>query len=144
MKRRRRGQSLVELAILMPFFMLIIVGGIIDFGFAFYNMLTLQQLANDAASWAAETNGLEGQDQSSVFAYINSKKPAYWSGTLTPGYTNNVPLDTGGKAVRVTITYENPFYTPVYQTLLQTITGNTFLTLSALAVYQVPQIVVTR
>lgn len=32
---RRNGQAIVEMALLVPFFLLVIVGGIVDFGFAF-------------------------------------------------------------------------------------------------------------
>ncbi|GAB1353812.1 hypothetical protein MASR1M12_25500 [Erysipelotrichia bacterium] len=43
MKRKKnKGQAIVELALVFPFFLLIILGGIIDFGFAFYNYVTLR------------------------------------------------------------------------------------------------------
>ena len=37
-RKKKKGQAIVEMAILFPVFLLVIVGGVVDFGFAFYNM----------------------------------------------------------------------------------------------------------
>lgn len=47
-----RGQSLVEFAIVLPVFMLI-VGAIIQFGIIFWGQNTLTQIARDTGRWAA-------------------------------------------------------------------------------------------
>ena len=50
--RRSRGQSLAEFAIVFPVLMLII-GGIIQFGIIFWGQNTLNQVARDTGRWAA-------------------------------------------------------------------------------------------
>ncbi len=52
-RRRSGGQAVVEFALLLPLFLLVIVGGVVEFGISFYNYITLQQLANDAAQTIA-------------------------------------------------------------------------------------------
>lgn len=49
---RSRGQSLVEFAIVFPVLM-IIIGGIIQFGIIFWGQNTLTQIARDTGRWAA-------------------------------------------------------------------------------------------
>lgn len=50
--RNGRGQSLVEFALVVPIFILII-GGIIQFGIIFWAQNTLTQVARDTGRWAA-------------------------------------------------------------------------------------------
>ena|SRR5687768_5385244 len=51
-ERRSRGQSLAEFALVFPILMLI-VGGIIQFGVIFWGQNTLTQIARDTGRWAA-------------------------------------------------------------------------------------------
>jgi Flp pilus assembly protein TadG len=51
-RKRRRGQSLAEFAIVFPVLMLIL-GGIIQFGIIFWGQNTLTQIARDTGRWAA-------------------------------------------------------------------------------------------
>jgi Flp pilus assembly protein TadG len=51
-RHRSRGQSLVEFAIVFPVLMLIL-GGIIQFGIIFWGQNTLTQVARDTGRWAA-------------------------------------------------------------------------------------------
>jgi hypothetical protein len=51
-ERRSRGQSLAEFAIVFPVLMLIL-GGIIQFGIIFWGQNTLTQVARDTGRWAA-------------------------------------------------------------------------------------------
>jgi hypothetical protein len=51
-RRRSRGQSLAEFAIVFPILMLIL-GGIIQFGLIFWAQNTLTQVVRDAGRWAA-------------------------------------------------------------------------------------------
>jgi Flp pilus assembly protein TadG len=51
-RRRSRGQSLAEFALVFPILMLI-VGGIIQFGIIFWGQNTLTQIARDTGRWAA-------------------------------------------------------------------------------------------
>jgi hypothetical protein len=140
-KRRRKGQAIVEMALVFPFFLLIIVGGIIDFGFAFYNFLSLQQIANDTAQWAAESQGKTSMPgNSEITAYANSKRPSWWTGTFTvsPPQLKDLP-NTGGQVVSVMLTYESPTYTPFYQIIFQAVTGAQSIRLASQAAYKRPQ-----
>ena len=47
-----RGQALVEMALILPI-LLLVVGGIIQFGVAFWGQNTLTQVARDTGRWAA-------------------------------------------------------------------------------------------
>ncbi len=140
--RRKKGQSLVELALVFPFFLLIVVGGIIDFGFAFYNFLTLQQITNDVAEWAAEK--LDTENETAVIEKAIALRPSWWSDAYTVQTPEWHDLDTGGRYVKVLITYNSPTYTPFYQTMLQATSGDPTLKLAAMASYKVPEFVTTR
>lgn len=50
--RSRRGQSMAEMALVLPI-LLAIVGGIIQFGIAFWAQNTITQVARDTGRWAA-------------------------------------------------------------------------------------------
>jgi Flp pilus assembly protein TadG len=55
-RRRSSGQSLAEFAIVFPVLMLIL-GGIIQFGIIFWGQNTLTQIARDTGRWAATQQG---------------------------------------------------------------------------------------
>lgn len=139
--KRKKGQAIVEMALLFPFFLLVIVGGIIDFGFAFYNSLTLQQLANDCAQWAADNKFTSNEV---INNFIAERKPVWWQGTFTIGNPEQVDLESGGTVLKIRLQYESPTYTPFYQTMLQGITGSPSIKLAALASYKMPEHVYTR
>jgi len=142
LRKKSKGQAIVELSLVFPFFLLIIVGGIIDFGFAFYNYLSLQQIANDTAQWAADT--LQTSD-AAISTFVNNKKPAWWKGTFTLYAVERPTLPiTGGKVVRIKLGYESQTYTPFYQAMLKAATGDPDIKLVALASYKEPQYVKTR
>lgn len=55
-RHRSRGQSLAEFALVFPILMLII-GGIIQFGIIFWGQNTLNQVVRDTGRWAATQQG---------------------------------------------------------------------------------------
>jgi len=134
MYRSRRGQSLVELAMVFPFFLLIIIGGIIDFGFALHNVITLQQLTNDAAQWGAEKNHSDEE----IIAFINSRKPTSFKGSFTVMCPQRTKLASGGQVIKICLSYDSPAYTPFYKAMLKGTTGNDSIRISALAAYKIP------
>jgi Flp pilus assembly protein TadG len=134
-QRKRKGQAIVEFAMVFPFFLLVVVGGIIDFGFAFYNYQTLQQIANDTAQWAAESLKDE-TNASAITEYANSLRPSWWTGSFTVGTPTWVDLTTTGKIINVSVAYTSPAYTPFYQTMFSATTGNKGIQLSATASYK--------
>ncbi len=141
--RRKRGQTLVEFAVLFPFFLLVIVGGMIDFGMAFYNYSRLQQLVNDVARQAAETGGTDGLNNGEIQTLANSKKPAWWSGNFT---VSSEQIQCTGNPqprpiIRVVMSYDSPAYTPFYQTMFGAISGSPNIHLTSAAAYKIPDLV---
>jgi TadE-like protein len=61
---RERGQALVEFALIVPLFLMIVVG-IIQFGVALNFWLDLQRIANQGARWAAVNCGQSAVDPGS-------------------------------------------------------------------------------
>lgn len=51
LRRNEAGQSMVEMALVLPI-LLILVGGIMDFGWLFYNKLALTNAAREGARYA--------------------------------------------------------------------------------------------
>ena len=138
MKRKKtKGQAIVELALFFPFFLLIILGGIIDFGFAFYNYVKLQGLANDAAAWAAD-NKVFSSGSVSNFVNGSTKKPTWMKKQVTAA-VDVVNLTSGVQVVRVNLNYDSPVYTPFYQTMFSATVGSPSISLATMAAYQIPQ-----
>lgn len=133
--KKRKGQALVEFALVFPFFLLIVIGGIVDFGFAFYNHLTLQQIANNAAKYAAYNNA----NQIQVSQYANSLKPEWWDGNFTVNPSEAQYLKTGGKIYQVAVSYDNPAYTPFYMGMYKLANGRPCIAISASAAYKAPE-----
>jgi hypothetical protein len=84
-RRASRGQSLVEFAIVLPV-LLLVIGGIVQFGMLFWAQNTLTQVARDTGRWAAtqqvspcETNGNAVTAQADVIAQ-NSSLIGYGAG----------------------------------------------------------------
>ncbi len=158
-RRNRRGQALVEMAILFPFFLLVVVGGIIDFGFAFYNLLTLQQINDDVCMRLAENTRYipytatspDTSSYSTQCASATSRaydlKPKWWTGEYkitispTPVALPNFP---GHHYVAVAMEYKSQTYTPFYQALLSSAVGNPSIGLASRCVYKIPRNLVNR
>jgi len=114
-------------------------GGIIDFGFAFTNFIKLQQIANDAAQYGAETNGLDGRSVGEISAFVANQKPAYWGSSPTIEVIGSVPSSDGQSTIKVVrLSFNSPMYTPFYQTFLSALTGEPGLKLRVKAAYQIP------
>lgn len=143
-KKNSNGQAIVEFSIILPFILLVIVGGIIDFGFAFNNMLTLQRLANDTALWAAESNANEGQELTSIQEYAEKNLPDWWTGNFEVTSAERIDISHGAQAIRVVLRYESPVYTPFYQWASSQIVDSRAIPLSVSAAYQIPNSVYTR
>ena len=55
------GQSLVEFALVVPIFVLLMMG-VLEFGFLYNNILTVQYAARQGVSAAAQAGGVDGAD----------------------------------------------------------------------------------
>jgi Flp pilus assembly protein TadG len=124
--KRPRGQSLAEFAIVFPILMLII-GGIIQFGLIFWGLNTLTQVVRDTGRWAATqldcttaapviatANAIAAQ--SSLIGYTagefnGTNTTVVWRSEPPPGPCP--PTDNQEEAwVKVTITHTVPTFFP--------------------------------
>jgi Flp pilus assembly protein TadG len=80
-RQRSRGQSLAEFALVFPVLMLVL-GGIIQFGIIFWAQNTLTQVVRDTGRWAAS------QQSCSAAAPIITKANAIAASSSLIGYTN--------------------------------------------------------
>jgi TadE-like protein len=74
-RHRQRGQALVEFALIIPLFLMIVVG-VIQFGVALNYWLNMQRVANEGARWAV-VNAYPGCPRSGPDAPCPSPDPAY-------------------------------------------------------------------
>src|SRR3954465_6786579 len=64
-EKRSPGQALVEFALVIPAFMLIL-GGVIQFGILFWDQNTLNQIVRDAGRYAATTTDCSGAGNTAI------------------------------------------------------------------------------
>jgi Flp pilus assembly protein TadG len=69
-----RGQGLVEFALVIPIFVTLLMG-VIEFGFLYNNLLTVQYAARQGVSAAAQAGGVDGADCSILNAVEHALTP---------------------------------------------------------------------
>jgi Flp pilus assembly protein TadG len=121
------GQSMVEFALILPVFFLILAG-IIDFGFMFYSRITVINAAREGARAAVTAidnpSGIPGLVNSSVTTVANNLSLADLSDTATcvPFQQSTCDFAAGGQpdpmpgdAVMVTVHYTyHSFFTRLF------------------------------
>jgi Flp pilus assembly protein TadG len=111
---RQRGQSMVEFALITPLF-LILVLGIIDFGWGLRAYVTLTNASREGARYGV-TLPTNASDQTSNIAAIKARVMDYSSGTIasaddvTVEYPNGL---AGGNSVKVTAHHDYEYITPL-------------------------------
>jgi hypothetical protein len=112
---RHRGQSLVEVALLLPI-LLILLSGLIDFGRVYYAMVALNDSAEEGATYASlwpsdyeETQRRTAAASSGVVTF----PPESVSVIYPPGY----PDVSVGTPITVTVNYTLSLYTPLANTM---------------------------
>lgn len=70
-RRRTRGQSLAEFALVFPVLM-VIIGGIIQFGIIFWGQNTLNQIVRDAGRYAVTEKDCVAANRADVLTKIDS------------------------------------------------------------------------
>lgn len=106
-RRRSKGQSLVETAIILPIVLLLVMG-IIDFGLLFNNYILISNASREGARKAA----LGGSDIEIVQTVQNMTTTLELSKmaiAITPPYGSR----GHGAAVKVSITYRSELITPI-------------------------------
>jgi len=108
-----RGQSLVEVALVLPIILMILLG-LLDFGRAFYTMVALRDAADEGASYAA----IKPNDSTGI-----QRRAAEASTNLVTIQTGDVsvirpPALAVGQPITVTVDFNFDLYTPFVQSML--------------------------
>lgn len=123
MRKKEKGQSLVEMALLLPVLLLMLLG-LLDFGRVYYAMVAMNDAAQEGAAYAA----MHPNDPK-----IRERATAASTGLITiqPEDVMFVPPDSlqAGAPVTVIVSYDFTFYTPVAQSFF----GDNTVTLQAQA-----------
>jgi Flp pilus assembly protein TadG len=117
-RRRTRGQSLVEFALVLPLFLLILCG-IMDFGFLLYSRMTVINAAREGARVATTMT----EDAAQIPGAVQSQVAATANGLAVSTDVCRVPQGGGGCAgfggtepgdsVRVTVNYSHHAFFPL-------------------------------
>lgn len=112
-KQSSRGQSLVEVALVLPIIIMILLG-LLDFGRAFYTLVALRDAADEGASYASiRPSDTAGIQQRAVEATTNLITIQYGDVTVV-----RPPNLTVGQPITVTVDFDFALFTPFVQGLL--------------------------
>lgn len=116
-EKGERGQSLVEFALIVPLFLLLVFA-IVDFGMGFYSWITVTNAAREGARI-----GVVGADSAAITERVNDTAGSL-SGpnlTVTVGNASDQGGDSG-EEVSVSVVYKYELITPV-SGIMSTISG---------------------
>ena len=115
--KREDGQAMVEFALILPVFLLILCG-IIDFGWLFYNQLSLNNACREGARYAVVHTD-ENADTQSIINHIEKISTTVFANDgvdITVTYSS--PNDPTAGDVTVDMKADISFFTPVLSTVL--------------------------
>lgn len=104
------GQGLVEFALLLPVFLLLLLG-MIQFGLVFHTYLTLEDGAHEGVRAATIDNGT--QTLSQVTQAVIDAMPTLNSSSVTVTMNPSTTPRVNGTAVTVTVGYNLPIIIPI-------------------------------
>ncbi|MCF8010968.1 MAG: pilus assembly protein [Clostridiales bacterium] len=111
LRKSRRGQALVELALVIPILILILFG-IMEFGRVFHSYLVITHAAREGAR-----NGVISKDINEIKQKAQNASPG-----LNLDINNDIAINpstpTTGDPLTVTINHEVELYTPVLENIL--------------------------
>ncbi len=131
-RRKEDGQAMLEFALVLPIFLLILCG-IIDFGWMFYNQLALNNICREGARYAI-VNTAEDHTTDEILRHINNYVVDTYSlgdVDVTVKYTR--PLDPVSGDIVVAVSEEFSYLTPI----ISTVTGKPTRTLGAEVIMKV-------
>lgn len=120
LREDRRGQAMVELAIVLPILLLLVMG-IIDFGRIYHGYLAVTTAAREAARQAA-IGATDAEIKETALTAASPLDTAALSVQVSPGESGRYP----GTAITVEVRYSLPLLTPIIQGMLPnpfTVTG---------------------
>jgi Flp pilus assembly protein TadG len=103
-RRRREGQSLVEFAVVLPIFLLLLAG-LVDFGIGLYSQMTIINAAREGARLGIVELGVPGVDVAAAKGHITDKVAEAASGLDTDTTITCVPTCASGNALVVQVDY---------------------------------------
>ncbi|MGI6358032.1 MAG: TadE/TadG family type IV pilus assembly protein [Bacillota bacterium] len=109
----RRGQAMVEMAIVLPLLLLVLMG-IIDFGRIYHGYLTVTTAAREAARQAA-LGANDDEIRQTALAAAAPLPVAALTVDVNPAAANRYP----GTAITVEVRCRLPILTPIMQGLLE-------------------------
>ena len=115
--KREDGQAMVEFALVLPIFLLILCG-IVDFGWLFYNQLSLNNACREGARYAV-VNTAEGSDTQAIKNHIENLTTNVFANDgvdIDIEYTSQGDPKNGD--IKVTLEADISFFTPVLSTFL--------------------------
>lgn len=116
-EKKEDGQAMVEFALILPIFLLILCG-IIDFGWMFYNQLSLNNACREGARYAV-VNTADGADMQKIITHIeNSSKNVFDKDGVEIDIAYSAPGEPTSGDVTVTLKAEINFFTPVLSSVL--------------------------
>lgn len=115
LRRNEAGQSMVEMALVLPI-LLILVGGILDFGWLFYNQLALTNAAREGARYAAlhYTQASDWEQNS-----IRVMEAAYVGNIVTDPVIEAQIFDSENAQISASMSANVPILTGIASTVLQ-------------------------
>ncbi len=115
--RRENGQSVVELALTLPFLLLLICG-MIEMGWLAANRLVLDNITREGVR-AGIVASSAASNTADVVARINDMKPDYMSDELGIAVTYSNPSNFRDGDITVVTTYDLPTITPLTEFLAE-------------------------
>ena len=107
---RAHGQAMVEFALILPVF-LVVALGIVDFGWAFKNYITLTNSAREGARMAVVCPSTDDAIKDRVVSYAPGLGLAQSNVTVT--WQSGSPRCTSEKYVEVSVSYDHAYISPV-------------------------------
>ncbi len=116
-RQREDGQAMVEFALILPIFLLILCG-IIDFGWLFYNQLTLNNACREGARYAVVNTAEDANTQAIINHIENSQFHVFANDGVDITVTYSAPNDPTSGDITVNMSADISFFTPVLSTIM--------------------------
>lgn len=131
-RRKEDGQAMLEFALILPIFLLILCG-IIDFGWLFYNQLALNNICREGARYAV-VNTAADYSMDNICRYIDDYiEETYVIGEVDVTVSYSKPTDPLSGDVTVLAVKDFRYLTP----LISSVTGKPSRTLTAEVIMKV-------
>ncbi len=115
--RREDGQAMVEFALILPIFLLILCG-IIDFGWLFYNQLSLNNACREGARYAVVNTAEDANTQAIINHIENATTTIFANNGVDIEVTYSSPNDPTAGDITVSLEAEISFFTPVLSSVM--------------------------